>query len=92
MYIAEEILRPEDWAKTYSDYLYSLALIQVSNKETAEDLVQEKFLSAFKAKDYFKNGSSEKTCLAAMMGPSTIAKGNKIRYLYSVNKCMICSN
>jgi hypothetical protein len=34
---AEEILRPEDWVKTYADYLYSLALIKVSNIETAEE-------------------------------------------------------
>ena len=63
----EEILKPGDWVKTYADYLYSLALIKVSNKETAEDLVQETFLSAFKAKDFFKNGSSEKTWLTAIL-------------------------
>lgn len=63
----EEILKPGDWVKTYADYLYSLALIKVSNKETAEDLVQETFLSAFKAKDSFKNGSSEKTWLTAIL-------------------------
>jgi RNA polymerase sigma-70 factor (ECF subfamily) len=62
-----EILRPEDWVKTYADYLYSLALIKVSNKETAEDLVQETFLSAFKAKDTFRHGSSEKTWLTAIL-------------------------
>jgi RNA polymerase sigma-70 factor (ECF subfamily) len=62
-----EILKPGDWVKTYADYLYSLALIKVSNKETAEDLVQETFLSAFKAKDSFKNGSSEKTWLTAIL-------------------------
>ena len=67
MNLDEEILKPADWVKTYADYLYSLALIKVSNKETAEDLVQETFLSAFKAKDSFKNGSSEKTWLTAIL-------------------------
>ena len=62
-----EILKPGDWVKTYADYLYSLALIKVSNKETAEDLVQETFLSALKAKNTFKNGSSEKTWLTAIL-------------------------
>lgn len=62
-----EILNPEKWVKTYADYLYSLALIKVSNKETAEDLVQETFLSALKAKGSFKNESSEKTWLTAIL-------------------------
>jgi RNA polymerase sigma-70 factor (TIGR02943 family) len=63
----KNILKPAEWVKTYADYLYSLALIKVSNKETAEDLVQETFLSAFKAKDAFKNESSEKTWLTAIL-------------------------
>lgn len=64
---AEGILKPGQWVKTYADYLYSLALIKVNNKETAEDLVQETFLSAFKAKDSFKQDSSEKTWLTAIL-------------------------
>ncbi|WP_301927515.1 sigma factor [Ferruginibacter sp.] len=60
MNTTEEILKPENWVKTYADYLYSLALIKVNHKETAEDLVQETFLSAFNARASFKNGSSEK--------------------------------
>lgn len=63
----KDILRPGAWVKTYADYLYSLALIKVNNKETAEDLVQETFLSAFKAKDSFKQDSSEKTWLTAIL-------------------------
>jgi RNA polymerase sigma-70 factor (ECF subfamily) len=62
-----KILKPGAWVKTYADYLYSLALIKVGNKETAEDLVQETFLSAYKAKDTFKNESSEKTWLTAIL-------------------------
>ena len=62
-----KILNPEKWVKSYADYLYSLALIKVSNKETAEDLVQETFLSALKAKSSFKNESSEKTWLTSIL-------------------------
>jgi RNA polymerase sigma-70 factor (ECF subfamily) len=61
------ILKPGAWVNTYADYLYSLALIKVNSIETAEDLVQETFLSAFKAKDTFKNDSSEKTWLTAIL-------------------------
>lgn len=41
--------------------------MKVSNRETAEDLVQETFVSAIKAKDSFKSGSSEKTWLVAIL-------------------------
>lgn len=63
----KEILRPAEWLKNYGDYLYSFALIKVSNKETAEDLVQDTFISAFKAKNSFKEDSSEKTWLTAIL-------------------------
>lgn len=60
-------LEPESWVKSYADYLYSLAYIKVNNKETAEDLVQETFLSAYKAKDSFRKDSSEKTWLTSIL-------------------------
>jgi len=63
----KEILRPAEWLKNYGDYLYSFALIKVSNKETAEDLVQDTFIAAFKAKDTFREDSSEKTWLTAIL-------------------------
>jgi len=60
-------LKPAEWLRTYGDFLYSFALIKVSDRETAEDIVQETFLSAFKAKDTFRKGSSEKTWLTAIL-------------------------
>ena len=60
-------LRPAEWLKNYGDYLYSLAFLKVSSKETAEDLVQDTFISAYKAKDSFREDSSEKTWLAAIL-------------------------
>lgn len=62
-----EILRPDEWLKNYGDYLYSLALIKVNSKEIAEDLVQDAFISAYKAKDSFRKDSSEKTWLTAIL-------------------------
>ena len=67
MQTADNLLKPGDWVKNYGDYLYSLALIKVGNKESAEDLVQETFLSAYKAKALFKNDSSEKTWLTVIL-------------------------
>lgn len=63
----DETLKPAQWIYRYGDFLYSLAFIKLSNKETAEDIVQETFLSAFKAKDSFRKGSSEKTWLTAIL-------------------------
>jgi RNA polymerase sigma-70 factor (ECF subfamily) len=63
----EEQLKPEDWVLRYGDFLFSVAFFKLSNKEAAEDLVQETFFSALKAKESFKNESSEKTWLTVIL-------------------------
>ncbi|MBI1225686.1 MAG: sigma-70 family RNA polymerase sigma factor [Bacteroidetes bacterium] len=60
-------LNPANWVDNYTDYLYSLAFLKTGSKEEAEDLVQETFLSAFKAKEGFKGESSEKTWLTSIL-------------------------
>lgn len=60
-------LDPSAWLASYGDYLYSWAVMRVGNNQTAEDLVQETFISAFKAKDSFSGASSEKTWLVAIL-------------------------
>jgi RNA polymerase sigma-70 factor (ECF subfamily) len=62
-----EQLKPEDWVLRYGDFLFSVAFFKLSNKEAAEDLVQETFFSALKAKESFKNESSEKTWLTVIL-------------------------
>ncbi len=61
------ILQPAEWLNRYGDYLYSVAMLKVNNKEKAEDLLQETFLSAYKAKDSFRSNSSEKTWLTTIL-------------------------
>ncbi len=61
------ILHPGKWVHLYGDYLFSLAVMKTGNNELAEDLVQETFLSAIKAKETFKGNSSEKTWLTAIL-------------------------
>lgn len=51
----------------YGDYLYSYAMLKVGNSTTAEDLVQDTFVSAIRARDSFKGESSEKTWLVAIL-------------------------
>lgn len=60
-------LHPEKWVTLYGDYLYSLAMMKTGSRETSQDLVQEVFLSAIKAKDTFSGRSSERTWLTAIL-------------------------
>ncbi len=61
------ILEPSLWVKRYADALLNFAFRRTSDLAFSEDLVQETFLSALKAKDNFKGNSQEKTWLYAIM-------------------------
>ncbi len=65
-------LEPAQWLKRYGDYLFNIALLKVSHTEQAEDLVQESFLSAYKAREGFKGGSTEKTWLTSILNNKII--------------------
>lgn len=60
-------LDPASWVALYGDYLYSYCMLRINDRENAEDLVQETFISAIKAGDHFKGKSSEKTWLTAIL-------------------------
>ncbi|MEN8229622.1 MAG: sigma-70 family RNA polymerase sigma factor [Bacteroidota bacterium] len=64
---SKHILEPQQWVERYGDYLYNYAIVRVNDSEKAEDLVQETFLSAFKAKDNFLGKSSERTWLISIL-------------------------
>ncbi|MCC5928716.1 MAG: sigma-70 family RNA polymerase sigma factor [Cyclobacteriaceae bacterium] len=51
------------WIRNYSDDMFKWALHKISERETAEDIIQETFIAAFKNYDSFKNESSPKTWL-----------------------------
>jgi RNA polymerase sigma-70 factor (ECF subfamily) len=51
----------------YGDALYGFALTRVRNEEVAQEMVQETFLAALKAKDRFQGRSSEKTWLISIL-------------------------
>ncbi|MFC1824007.1 sigma-70 family RNA polymerase sigma factor [Thermodesulfobacteriota bacterium] len=61
------ITDPDKWVDLYGDYLYRYALSRIQDPVLAEDLVQETFLAALKARDRFEGRSSEKTWFAAIM-------------------------
>ena len=52
-------LKPTTWVDKYADKLYRFALMRVSDKEVAEDLVQDAFLSALKNAENFRGEVSE---------------------------------
>jgi len=68
--VAKEItpgLEPDKWIERYSDYLYSFAYARLRKEEVAEDLVQDTFFSALRARDTFLNNASEKTWLISIL-------------------------
>ncbi len=61
-----------NWVQLHNDALYSWALFKTSSKETAEDLVQETFISGFKSFDKFENRSQPKTWLMSILNNKII--------------------
>lgn len=53
-------LAPNVWVEHCADPLFSYAYFRVQDKNLAEELVQETFLSALVAREKFKGNSSEK--------------------------------
>ncbi len=61
------LLAPEQWVNNHADYLYNYARFKLPSKETAEDVVQETFLSAYASVKNFAGKSSERTWLVRIL-------------------------
>ena len=61
------MLEPEKWISRYASYLLNYAFFRVKDKETAEDLLQETFISALRSKDKYNGDCSEKTWLTIIL-------------------------
>ena len=61
------IENPESWVDQYGDFLYRFALSRVKDPSIAEDLVQETFLAALKARKNFQGRSTARTWLIAIL-------------------------
>lgn len=57
----------EQWLELYGDSLFKFALARVRNVQMAEDLVQETFVAAIKARDSFEQRSQVKTWLTGIL-------------------------
>jgi RNA polymerase sigma-70 factor (ECF subfamily) len=58
---------PEQWVAEYGDYLYRYALSRLHDETSAQDVVQETFLAAYKGAERFSGQSSEKTWLIGIL-------------------------
>ena len=58
---------PAEWVDRYGDYLFRYAMLRLRDRPTAEDLVQETFLAALKARVSFSGKSSESTWLVGIL-------------------------
>lgn len=64
---ASESRDPSRWVDEYGDALFRYAILRVRDAELASDLVQDTFLSALKAIDGFRGGSSVRTWLTGIL-------------------------
>ncbi len=58
---------PDNWVEKYADALYAYTLTRVNDVQQSEDIVQNTFLSAWKARDTYKGQASEKNWLYAIL-------------------------
>ncbi len=75
----------ESWVRLYTGSLYSWALFKTSNKEIAEDLVQDTFLTAHQQITGFRGESSPKTWLFAILNNKITAYFRKKYKLIEVD-------
>src|SRR6266404_2239464 len=62
-----ETTTPGQWVDAHGDYLFNFAVGQIRDPSVAEDLVQDTFLAAFKARGRFAGNSSERTWLVGIL-------------------------
>lgn len=74
----ENQLNPNTWIDKYSDYLYNYTISRVSDREIAQDLVQDTFLAGLKSMKNFKGESSERTWLISILKRKIIDHYRKI--------------
>ena len=78
-------IETERWVDLYGDDLYRFAYLRTGNRQTAEDLVQETFLSALKALDSFQGKSSVRTWLTSILNRKIIDYYRRKRDHYSID-------
>jgi RNA polymerase sigma-70 factor (TIGR02943 family) len=83
---SSKIKTVEEWVNLYGDDLYSWAYKKTRMRELSEDLVQDTFISCFKAFESFENRSSPKTWLISILNNKIIdyfRKDQKLNFITS---------
>jgi len=62
-----EAATASDWLEKHGDYLFNFAIGQLRDEHVAEDLVQDTFLAALKARSSFEGQSSDRTWLVGIL-------------------------
>ena len=71
-------INPNKWIDLYSDYLFNFTISRVSDREIAQDLVQDTFLAGLKSMKNFKGEASERTWLISILKRKIIDHYRKI--------------
>ena len=71
-------LDPNKWIDSYADYLFNYTITRVSDRDIADDLVQETFFSGLKSAKNFKVEASERTWLVSILKRKIIDHYRKI--------------
>ncbi|WP_248722161.1 sigma-70 family RNA polymerase sigma factor [Seonamhaeicola sp. ML3] len=69
---------PNNWIALYSDYLFNYTISRVSDRDIAQDLVQDTFLAGLKSMNNFKGEASERTWLISILKRKIIDYYRKI--------------
>jgi RNA polymerase sigma-70 factor (TIGR02943 family) len=64
---AGAVLEPENWVEKHGDVLFGFAVARVPGRAIAQDLVQETFLAALKARGSFTGRSTERAWLFGIL-------------------------
>lgn len=71
-------INPNKWIDLYSDYLFNYTITRVSDRDTAQDLVQDTFFAGLKSMKNFKGEASERTWLISILKRKIIDHYRKI--------------
>jgi RNA polymerase sigma-70 factor, ECF subfamily len=63
----KQLSSPDRWLEEHGDVLFGFALLRVRDRATAEDLVQETLLAAWRGREGFAGGSTERTWLIGIL-------------------------
>ncbi|MEW4925086.1 sigma-70 family RNA polymerase sigma factor [Algibacter sp. 2305UL17-15] len=74
----EHKIDPNKWIDLYSDYLFNYTITRVSDREIAQDLVQDTFFAGLKSMKNFKGEASERTWLISILKRKIIDHYRKI--------------